>query len=329
MSNNSDSTNFRFNYQSIGGGLTINDYMTSMENAFAAEVTNYGWAEPPLCTADDVTEGGCIAENPWNRFPVQVADLGSDLYGYCTRGGSYTGVVGDNPNTTAIETDAEAYCCVLNNDFSRLGNAQQSLDVTTAHEFNHAVQIAYGDPAPVEDGMWYESGAAYIEDEVWDAINDNYQYLWPQFDQCLGDYPEGGANNPEYSNWLFFRDAAEHNGGTNTAGGGEDIMQAFWANVATGQGSLLAYNNALVAKSTNLNDAFHNYAIASRFMKTCPTSAPYCYEEATGYVAFRGGTPASHGSVGSVGDNYAGRVEDNYAFNWVDLPTGGGPYRVT
>ena len=29
-----------------------------------------------------------------------------------------------------------------------------------------------------------------MEDEVYDSINDNYQYLWPYFDYSMGAYPE-------------------------------------------------------------------------------------------------------------------------------------------
>lgn len=165
--------------------------------------------------------------------------------------------------------------------------------------------------------MWYESGAAYIEDEVFDSIDDNYQYLWPKFDSCLGEYSGG-----KYSNWLFLRYAAEHNGGTNVAGGGEDIMQAFWANSGGGQGALAAYNNALGTKGTNMADTFHNYAIAARFMKSCPSDSPYCFEEAAGYRA-KAGAISDHSKISSVGANHTGNLQDNYAINWISLPTRG------
>ncbi len=316
--NSLESANFHLNYGSIGGGLNAQAYLDSLERTYAVEVTDYDWANPPLCDA-----GSCSAANPWGKYPVQAASLGGGLYGYVTsNGGSYTGLVGDNPNTGAVETDAIASCMVLNRDYSGFpGGAQFSLDVTAAHEFVHSIQFGLGDPFPFEDGMWYESSAAYMEDEVLDAANDNYQYLWPTFDACLGEY-SGGV----YSDWLFFRYAAETNGGTNVAGGGEDVMQQFWVNVGAGQSGQKAYDNALSTKSSNLKDVFHEYAIASRFMKSCPAAAPYCFEEAAGYVAAKG-TLSDDGQITAIGNAYNGSLRNNYAMNWVQLPKSG-PYNV-
>jgi hypothetical protein len=317
--NNSDSTNFHVNYGTFGGGLSLSDYTTALETTFGTEVTSYGWAKPPVCTT-----AACGTDNPWDRYPVQVAGLGGGLYGYVTSsGGIYTGDIGNNPNTPAAETDSVASCMVLNSDYTGFpGGALLSLQVTAAHEFVHSIQFGYGDPSPFEDDIWYESIAAYMEDEVYDAVNDNYQYLYPTFTSCLGEY-----SGNVYSDWLFYRYAAERTGGTNLAGGGEDVAQGYWANVSLGQTGLGAYNNALAAKGANLNDIFHNYAITSRFMKSCPGSSPYCFEEAAGYVAAEG-TPANQGSIASAPGSYTGSVSNHYALNWVGLPATG-TYTVT
>lgn len=306
-----ESANFHLNYGSIGGGLNAQSYLDALGTSYDTEVSSYDWAKPPYSAA-----------NPWGKYPVQVVALPGGLYGYVTSGGgSYTGLVGDNPNTAVTESNSIASCMVLNVDYSGFpGGAQFSLNVTTAHEFVHSIQFGYGDPAPVEDVMWYESSAAYMEDEVFDAANDNYQYLWPQFDACLGEYPVSGIL--EYSNWPIFRYAAERNGGANTPGGGEDVMQQFFANVAAGQRGQAAYDNALASKGANLKDTFHDYAIASRFMKSCPSAAPYCFEEAAGYVAAKGAL-TDHGGINSMGGAYNGSLRNNYAINWVSLPTSG------
>lgn len=315
--NSQESTNFYLNYETIAGGLDAQKYLDSLERAFTVEVTNYGWDKPPVCTEGT---GSCMATNPWNKYPVQAVDLGSGLYGYVTNGGSYAGSVGDNPNTGATETAATASCMVLNDDYSKITglSAQDNLDVTTAHEFVHSIQVGLGDPGGREDKMWYESIAAYMEDEVIDTVNNNYQFLWPSFDSCLGQYSSYNV----YSNWLFFRYAAEKNGGVNVAGGGENIAQSFWTNVAAGKEGLGAYGEALAAVGANLSDTFHNFAITSRFNRTCPQDGPYCYEEAAGYVD-QAGNVSSTGSIAAVGGSYEGSLQDNYAINWVDLPKEG------
>jgi hypothetical protein len=200
---------------------------------------------------------------------VQIGSSGG-LYGYVTSsGGSYTGFIGDNPNTPTAEPEALASCMVLNSNYSGFpGGALFSVQVTAAHEFVHAIQFGLGDPGTEEDLMFYESMASYGEDEVYDAANDNYQYLPPAYSSCLGEY-----SGSEYSNWLFFRYAAESNGGANLAGGGENVIQAFWQNVAAGYGALDAFNNGLAVKGSNLADTFHKYAITVRFMSSCPAGA--------------------------------------------------------
>ena len=84
---------------------------------------------------------------------------------------------------------------------------------------------------------------------------------------------------------------------------------------------VVAFNKALGAKTpgATLADTFHKFAIASRFMKSCPASDPYCYEEAAGYVALKG-VPANDGSIAAVPGAYTGSILDNYAINWVGLP---------
>ncbi len=326
--NDGVSANFYINYDAITGALTVADYRSTLDSAFNTEVAGYGWAKPPICPA-----GAGACPPPQNKYPVQLASLDGGLYGYVSpSGGEYAGwTVGDNPNTPATETESTTSCMVLRDDsYISLGGLN-GLRVTSAHEFAHAIQFGYGDPGWDEDTMWWEGDAAYVEDEVWDAVDDNYQYLWPDWTQCLGQWPEGAPSYPEYSTWLPFRFAAEHNGGANVVGGGEDVAQGVWANIAAGQSGLNALNNALSAKTpgASLADTFHKYAVGSRFMKSCPDSSAYCYEEAAGYVSYMGGAPENHGNIAAVGGSYSGSVRDNYAINWIGLPTTGGPYQVT
>ncbi len=327
-----DSLNFRYNFTAtdlIAAGLNITAYAVSMETTYITEVVRYGWAKPPLCTAAAVTAGGCNVVNPWDRYPIQIAALGSSLYGYVTSNtgdGSYAGPVGDNPNTPAVETDARASCMVLNNNFGQFPEgAQNAMDGTTSHEYVHSIQGAYGDPDPAEGAMWSESTAAYAEDDVFDDGNGYYQYLWTAPNVCLGNWPSS-SNNQQYQNLLFFRHVAEHNGGTHAVGGGEEVYQRFMENVATGQRALTAYNNALIAKGTNSNnlpDAFHKYAITVAFSKQCGTASyasPYCFREGAAYITKMGSVLAVSGTIGSVPGNYTGTVENHYAFNSVQMP---------
>ncbi len=316
-----DSTHFHIEYpNNIGGGLTIDDYQTSLEASWSTEIDSFDWAAPPVLVSNPP---------PGNRYHVRIDTLGGSLYGYVTNSGVHAGFVGDNPNTSWNDGDAYATCMVLNRDYSGFpGSSQQALDATTAHEFNHSIQFGYGaiTGANKPDDNLVEGGATWMEDEVYDSANDNYNYLWPTFDMCMGEY----TNSP-YPYWITFRGLTERYG-AGAAGAGEQVMQDFWELTSQSPNSnmLNALNLALVNKGTTLADAYHAYAIAAKFNKTCGSGYvyPYCFEEAAGYE-FAAGSTSVHGSIASVGDNYTGSVADYYALNWINLPIGSVPYTVT
>lgn len=313
-----DTTHFHMQYGTLGGGLTASDYGTSLETSWTTEVTGFGWAAPPV-----------LASNPppGNRYHVRVESLGSGLYGYVDVVGDHAGFVGDNPNTAWDDLDAYASCMVLNDDYTPFGTPQVALDATTAHEFNHSIQFGYGaltGSGRAED-VFAEGGASWMEDEVFDAANDNYWYLWPNFTQCLGQYTAS-----PYNYWIVFRGMTERYG-AGTPGGGEQVMQDFWEETSKRTThNLAALNTALVNKGTTLADAFHAAAITSKLNRPCGGGYvyPYCFEEATGYAA-TAGTPAWTRTIATVGASANASTPDNYASAFVRLPTTGGPFSVT
>lgn len=58
------------------------------------------------------------------------------------------------------------------NIFATRGTA--GVQVTAAHEFYHAIQFAYY--APLDAGWWQELTATWMEDVMFDDVNDYYQY---------------------------------------------------------------------------------------------------------------------------------------------------------
>ena len=127
---------------------------------------------------------------------------------------------------------------------------QQALDATTAHEFNHSLQFGYGalNGDNVPDDNFIEGGATWMEDEVFDDANDNYNYLYPEFDDSMGEHDEGDI----YAYWLTWRGLTERFG-TNGAGLGEQVMQDFWELTSRNAGdNLTAMQQALANKGSTL-----------------------------------------------------------------------------
>lgn len=319
VTNSLPSAHFYMEYGTIAAPLDANGYSTSLETAWTKEVDTFGWAAPPVAPSPA----------PNDKYHVIVGDLGPNLYGYVSSGGDHAGLVGNNPNTSWNDVDAYASCMVLNEDYTTFPSLPQaSLDSTTAHEFNHSLQFGYGGltGSNVPDPAFTEGGATWMEDEVFDAANDNYNYLWPTFTQSMGVYTAS-----PYPYWITFRGLTERYG-TGTGQGGEQVMQDFWELTSKGTGNnLSAMQAALVNRGTTLGEAYHAYAIAVKFNKACTGDyvLPHCFEEGPGYVTEASPTVVD-GAIASVpGSVSTLNVRDNYALRWVGLPTSGGPYDVT
>jgi hypothetical protein len=161
--------------------------LATMSSVWATEVGKLNYRRP----LRDLGRGGD------NKFDVYLKELGSlGLYGYCA------------PERAAPGTPrflATGYC-VLDNDFARTQYAAPPLDslrVTAAHEFFHAIQFAYD---AGEDGWFMEATATWMEERYADDVNDNRQFL--PFGQLgrpgsvLDVFKRSGWN--QYGNWAFF-----------------------------------------------------------------------------------------------------------------------------
>lgn len=141
------------------------------------------------------------------KLDVYLSDIGPELYGYCTT---------DDPraldptyNPSANGYDFSAYC-VIDNDYASdqfTGDPAELRDVTLAHELFHAVQFAYDG---YEDPWIMEATATWVEDELYDDVNDNLGYIGmsPLSDpgHSLDRYEDSGYfDGYQYGVWTFFR----------------------------------------------------------------------------------------------------------------------------
>ncbi|MBU0704582.1 MAG: hypothetical protein KKC18_12025, partial [Chloroflexi bacterium] len=228
-----------------------------LETVWSAQLATMGWLEPP----PDAGEGGDT------RYDVHLKDL-PGWYGLAYRDG---GFVGDNPNSTGVtETDAYYSYIELENDFTGFGgDRRENIRVTLAHEFNHAIQFGYD----ALEALWLmEATATWMEDEVYDDINDNYQFL-----DKLFLYPDFALEKSfyEYSRWIFIRYISEHHGGQATA-------RSIWEHAVT-MDNIDTVDAALSDAGTSFDDAFPPFAAANYALSSLPQNTPYTYEEADGY----------------------------------------------
>ncbi|SYZ73514.1 exported hypothetical protein [Candidatus Zixiibacteriota bacterium] len=128
------------------------------DSAWRTEVTNLQYMAPP----SDGAVGGD------SRYDIYFEEM--NYYGY-TAPESY----GPNP-----WNDATSYISIHRNFLGFPPNTDPDGDqagaakVTIAHEFFHAVQFAYDYS---EATWWMEVSSTWMEDIVYDTVNDNYNYL--------------------------------------------------------------------------------------------------------------------------------------------------------
>ena len=116
--------------------------------------------------------------------------------------------------------------CVLDDDYdiSQFGypNPMHPLKVTAAHEFFHAVQFAYDIG---EDGWLMESTATWMEEHVYDAIDDNRQYLATSPLAQPSSPLDRTSGFRVYGTWIFWQYLTEYFGGSAPDA---SIVRAVW-----------------------------------------------------------------------------------------------------
>lgn len=245
----------------------IDAVSATFEEVWTKEVTQMGYRAP----LPDIAGGG--RPNPDARLDVYVEDLGAaGLYGYCQ----------PEPPAGATFFDAPGFCGV-DNDFSPSqfpsgANGIAALQVTAAHEFFHAVQFAYDF---AEDRWFMEGTAAWMEDEIYDSINDNYQYLGTSaitFPEVPVDYGDEGF---QYGAFLYFRYLSELLEPPTIL---EIWQRADGSAVGQDDYSTLAIENVLSMHGTNFGPVFADFAAANYI-------ANEVYEEGQAYVETVGFPP--------------------------------------
>ena len=182
-----------------------------LERVWRHHVDTLGYRTP----VPDGARGGSA------KFDVYLKDVGSrGLYGYCAPEGTVPG-----------QPKRAGGFCVLDDDFARdqfRRKPADSLKVTAAHEFLHAIQFAYD---VTEDAWLYESTATWVEERFADEVDDNRSYL-----------PAGQLGRPrvpldlfetdgfaQYGNWAWWEFLSRRYG--------TSVVRSVWNRAGTG-GSL-------------------------------------------------------------------------------------------
>jgi hypothetical protein len=188
------------------------------------------------------------------KVDIYLANVGSQgLYGYCN-----TDQDGDTWNRWAY--------CVIDDDFAEFASNTplENRQVTLAHEYFHAVQFAYD---YFEDGWVMEATATWAEEQLFDAVDDNRQYLEAgqvgRPDIPLDRF--GGSGH--YGNWVFFQYLTER--WPATTGTMPTLVLDLWERLSGRAGdpddySTLALQNVLAARGSGFTNVYGQFAAAMR-----------------------------------------------------------------
>ena len=195
-----------------------------------------------------------------NRIDIYLDSLPAGLYGYCTT----------DQNVRPPKFDVWAYC-VLDNDYAGFPSHTplQNLQVTAAHEYYHATQFAYD---IADDGWFLEATATWAEDELYDDVNDNVQYLRRSPITIPGrpmdKFEDGGVFH--YGVWIFFRYLTERYPAK--TGALPTLLLQMWKNADSSKGprkdkySVQAIDKALKKIGhTSLSEQFAGFSAATRY----------------------------------------------------------------
>ena len=237
-----DTAHFRFHWvdstddapdptDSDGDGVPnyIETMATEFENVHAVEHGQLGWRTPP-------PDGGLGGNGVTDVYVKQLGD--QRIFGYAA----------PDPQQ---DTNLQHAFLVLDNDYADEAFARRypgdqisPLRVTAAHEYNHVIQFGID---VLQDAWMFESTAVWMEDAVYDDVNDYVNYLGPwstlseiPITQFNASDPDDPGNTKAYGSAVWNRWLEEHYGA-------ETIRLAWESSLLTRPASLApaAYDRAI------------------------------------------------------------------------------------
>src|SRR5215218_2253582 len=217
------------------------------EHVHQVENDELGWREP----RSDGHQGGRNG-----KTDVYLSQIGGELFGYAAPDR------GQANKDHRIPRRLHGYL-VLDNDYSAFEfpgtKPLNDLEVTFAHEYNHILQFGYD---AFQDPWFAESTAVWMEDQVYNGINDYLRYVrrWvKRWDTPLTTSSIKEYGSAVWSQWLQRRY-------------GQRVIRKAWAraiHVRPGGFSVAAYESAIrAAGPSDFSHDFTRFAAATAEWRT-------------------------------------------------------------
>jgi hypothetical protein len=180
---------------SNGDGIpnSVQQVLRVAEHVHSIENDKLGWREPK----SDGRQGGGRG-----KTDIYLSQIGGELFGYAAPDR------GQADKQHRLPRQLHGYL-VLDNDYSAFEfpgtTPVHDLEVTLAHEYNHILQFGYD---AFQDPWFAESSATWMEDQVYNGINDYLRYVrrWVQrYDTPLTTSSIKEYGSAVWNEWLAHR----------------------------------------------------------------------------------------------------------------------------
>ncbi len=173
-----------------GGGTsheTNLDYVKTMASAFdtvyATTINTMGYPVPPDDSAASDNGGD-------SKLDIYVMDCGAyNIYGYTVSEGSGS----SSPSFMVMDNDYSEFLAYNDTE-------EEAMQVTAAHEFHHVIQFGIN----IDASAWImEATSTWMEDQVYDDIDDNLQYLNSSVGFFLNPHQSIDSEFQWYNSWIL------------------------------------------------------------------------------------------------------------------------------
>lgn len=231
----------------------VEEVYASLERSSQMAV-NLGYRQPP----DDAGVDG-------PEYDVYIQSLGNGVYGE---------TFAEEEVTETPQNDFRSYIRI-DNDFNNghFTSGVPGAQVTIAHEYLHAIQFGYRTFKTNDEIFYYELSSIWMEDVVYDDVNDYYQYLPGYFQARNSPFNQFTGANLGAAIWNHFLEQKFED---------RALLRRPWEIMESGVLAMEAIDRSLRERGSTFADELAEFAVWNYFTGSRADAINF-YEEGSAY----------------------------------------------
>ena len=232
----------------------VEEVSASLERSSRMAVNDLGYRQPP----DDAGVDG-------PEYDVYIQSLGNGVYGE---------TFAEEEVTETPQNDFRSYIRI-DNDFNNghFTSGVPGAQVTIAHEYLHAIQFGYRTFKTNDEIFYYELSSIWMEDVVYDDVNDYYQYLPGYFQARNSPFNQFTGANLGEAIWNHFLEQKFED---------RALLRRPWEIMESGVLAMEAIDRSLRERGSTFADELAEFAVWNYFTGSRADAINF-YEEGSAY----------------------------------------------